>query len=127
MKSFSGLIITIFIYVLNRNNEKNKESKSFISELKKNIIIAKNDILTIEKKSYTQQEKITISEKFRDLFFYLGYEKEKEKHLNKHQQSGLFNIQSDIEDYVGSMLVECDFEINQEHSVSILSKFIEQL
>ena len=58
LKILMTLIVSFGFYMLSRYNEKNKDSKSFISDLKKNILTAKIILLQLKRKIIHNKKKL---------------------------------------------------------------------
>ena len=118
---------SLFIAWRTFSDVKTTTKDNFINSLRKDINIAKHQILAIEIKIYSQADKLRINEAIQDLLLYQGYKKEKNKHLSAVQKSELSKLQEDIEDYVSCILNKTDVENNRLSSVHSLKGFLENL
>lgn len=108
-------------------NTNTTSRENFINNLRDKIKLAKHEILILQEKSYTQNEKIIIVEKLQDLLLYQGYKKEKEKFLNDNMQEEIFLLQENIEDNLSRILAQTDVQINKEQAKNSLNDFLKEL
>lgn len=106
---------------------KSSSKDNFINNVRDKIKSAKQQILMLEDKDYSQNDKIIINQKIQDLLLYQGYKKEKELFLSTDKQKNLFSLQEEIEDFVSCILNRTDIQINKNQATSSLNSFLDKL
>jgi len=99
----------------------------FINSFRDKIKNAKHFILNMENKQYTQDDKMSILETIQDFLLYQGYMDEKEKFLSTYIRTDLSNLQEELEDIVGLILIQQDVSSNKLIAKSKLNNFFSQL
>lgn len=121
--SFLSLIVAWFAF--KKAGQSSKEI--FINSLRDKVKNAKHTILAIANQTYSQDEKMVIIETIQDLLLYQGYTDEKNNHLTPYLRSQLSSIQEEIEDIVGSILIQDNVDNNKALAKSKLNAFLSQL
>lgn len=99
----------------------------FINSLRDKVKNAKHTILGIVDQPYSQDNKMVIVETIQDFLLYQGYIDEKDNHLTAYLRSELSLLQEEIEDIVGSILIQDDIDVNKALAKSKLNAFLSQL
>lgn len=108
-------------------NTNTTSKENFINNLRDKIKSAKYEILTLQEKSYTQNEKMIIVEKLQDSLLYQGYKIEKAKFLDSTAQNEIFLLQEEVEDNLSCILAQTDVLINKEQAKNSLNDFLKKL
>lgn len=120
-------LISLFVSWLAFKNTNTTSKENFINNLRDKIKSAKHEILTLQEKSYTQNEKMIIVEKLQDLLLYQGYKIEKAKFLDITIQDEIFLLQEEVEDNLSCILAQTDVLINKEQAKNSLNNFFKKL
>lgn len=108
-------------------NASSSSKETFINNLREKIKSAKHEILLLEEKDYTANEKNIIIEKIQDMLLYQGYKTEKEKFLSATIQKQIFSLQENIEDNLSCILACTDVTINKEQAKNSLNDLLTAL
>lgn len=122
---FAGGSFVVSWIAYNKAGQSSKEI--FINSLRDKIKNAKITILEFDQRTYSQNDKIVITEKIRDMLLYQGYKKEKESFLDKGIQDELFSLQGNIEDYVSLVLSGYDIEMHKGSAQADLNSFLSRI
>lgn len=119
--SFIALFVSWLTYI---NGSKNLEN-NFRDMLSKNIKSVKYTIINMEKSQYdTLSKKILLMEIVNDKLYYMQKETEKKKYLTSIEYKNLFDLQLDIEDCIGCIMLDTDIETNKNIAINNINNCI---
>jgi len=118
---------SLFVSWLAFNKAGQSSKEIFINSLRDKVKNTKHFILNLENKTYSQDDKMSILETIQDFLLYQGYKDEKEKFLNAYIKTDLSNLQEELEDIVGYILIQDDVSNNKLIAKSKLNIFFNQL
>ena len=88
---------------------------------------AKYTILNLLEEEYSQDKKMIIVQEIQDFLLYQGYSDEKNNFLSIYLRDHLSNLQEEIEDILGLILIKEDISTNKNLATSKLNDFFNQL
>ena len=121
--SFISLIIAWFAFKKAGHSSK----EIFINSLRDKVMRAKYTILNLLEEEYSQDKKMIIVQEIQDFLLYQGYSDEKNNFLSIYLRDHLSNLQEEIEDILGLILIKEDISTNKNLATSKLNDFFNQL
>ncbi|WP_026803612.1 hypothetical protein [Aliarcobacter lanthieri] len=118
--SSASALYTFFATRQVRQNAK----ESFKNNLRDKIKSIKYEIFKIEKNKLGHRESTIFMESIRDLMIYQQYTEEKKIYLNKEANKFLSELQEDIEDCIGILLINDDDEY-RDTTIEKINQFLE--